>query len=370
MCRSLARCRGYRAWALSPNVVEDARELYAEAARRTIELLEYAEWSEPVAALLIHLDNDFQKLQGLLAEMLARRDQWLRHVAGTVDLASARAALESALRNVIRESVEEAGNRLPEELVAEIVSVVAAAGTNLLADNRPGAATVCAGMVQLPDSQNLDAWIGIVETLLKKDDDWRGTVTVANGFPKEGKSLKQRCINLVGLLRNNEPLRLALAELRRLPDARFAETQWQALAALLELLPVAVAQLKVRFQQSGEADFTEMAMAAQRALGEAEEPTDLALSLDYQIRHLLVDEFQDTSVSQFSLVEKLTAGWQPGDGRTIFVVGDPMQSIYRFREAEVGLFLKACRDGIGAGPRSNWSGFRRTSARTKGSSIG
>jgi len=333
-----------------PNVVEDARELYAEAARRTIELLEYAQWSEPVAALLIHLDNDFQKLQGMLAEMLARRDQWLRHVAGTVDLASARAALESALRNVIRESVEEAGNRLPEELVTEIVSVVAAAGTNLLADNRPGAATVCAGMVQLPDSQNLDAWIGIVETLLKKDDDWRGTVTVANGFPKEGKSLKQRCINLVDLLRGNEPLRLALAELRRLPDARFAETQWQALAALLELLPVAVAQLKVRFQQSGEADFTEMAMAAQRALGEAEEPTDLALSLDYQVQHLLVDEFQDTSVSQFSLLEKLTAGWQPGDGRTIFVVGDPMQSIYRFREAEVGLFLKACRDGIGAIP--------------------
>jgi ATP-dependent helicase/nuclease subunit A len=91
-------------------------------------------------------------------------------------------------------------------------------------------------------------------------------------------------------------------------------------------------------------------MAAQRALGEPEEPTDLALSLDYQIRHLLVDEFQDTSVSQFSLLEKLTAGWQRGDGRTIFVVGDPMQSIYRFREAEVGLFLKACGDGIGAIP--------------------
>ena len=334
-----------------PNVVEDARELYAEAARRMIELLESAEWSEPVAALLIHLDNDFQKLQGLLAEMLARRDQWLRHVAGTVDLAGARAALESALRNVIRESVEEARNRLPGELVAEIVSVVAAAGANLLADNRPGAAIACDGMIQLPDSQNLDAWLGIVETLLiKKDDAWRGAVTVATGFPPDAKALKQRWKDLVGGVRGNEPLRLALAELRRLPNARFAETQWQALAALLELLPVAVAQWKVRFQQSGEADFTELAMAAQRALGEPEEPTDLALSLDYQIRHLLVDEFQDTSVSQFSLLEKLTAGWQPGDGRTILVVGDPMQSIYRFREAEVGLFLKACRDGIGSIP--------------------
>jgi ATP-dependent exoDNAse (exonuclease V) beta subunit len=334
-----------------PDIVEDARDIYAEAARRTIELLETPEWSEPVAALLVHLDNDFQKLRDLLANMLARRDRWLRHVVRAVDAANARAALESALGNVIRESVEEARTLLPPDLVAEVVSVVTAAGSNLLANGRAGAATACAGMVRLPEWQDLDAWLGIVETLLiKTDGAWRSNVNAANGFPPEAKALKQRWKDLIGSLRGNESLRRALAELRRLPDTRFAETQWQALDALVQLLPMAVAQLKVQFQQRGEADFTEMAMAAQRALGEAEEPTDLALSLDYQIRHLLVDEFQDTSVSQYSLLEKLTAGWVCGDGRTIFAVGDPMQSIYRFREAEVGLFLKACSEGIGGIP--------------------
>ena len=39
--------------------------------------------------------------------------------------------------------------------------------------------------------------------------------------------------------------------------------------------------------------------------------------------------------------------WEPGDGRTLFVVGDPMQSIYQFRDAEVGLFLRARDRGIG-----------------------
>src|SRR5262249_25942130 len=62
---------------------------------------------------------------------------------------------------------------------------------------------------------------------------------------------------------------------------------------------------------------------------------------------ILVDEFQDTSFTQLRLLELLTSGWEPGDGRTLFVVGDPMQSIYRFREAEVGLFLRAWKAGVG-----------------------
>ena len=112
-------------------------------------------------------------------------------------------------------------------------------------------------------------------------------------------------------------------------------------------LPHAVAQLKLVFQSRNQVDFTEIAQGALRALGDLEAPTDLALALDYRIRHLLIDEFQDTSISQYELIEKLTAGWEPGDGRSMLAVGDPMQSIYRFREAEVGLFLRARAAGIG-----------------------
>ena len=88
--------------------------------------------------------------------------------------------------------------------------------------------------------------------------------------------------------------------------------------------------------------------AALEALGTPEEPTDLTLALDERIEHILVDEFQDTSAAQVALIERLTAGWQPGDGRTLFAVGDPMQSIYGFREANVSLFLEIRAVGLGA----------------------
>jgi ATP-dependent exoDNAse (exonuclease V) beta subunit len=145
-------------------------------------------------------------------------------------------------------------------------------------------------------------------------------------------------------------LRLApvLEEIRRLPPARYLEDQWTVLQDLVELLRLTVAELLLVFAERGQVDFAEVALRALAALQQEGTPSDLLLRLDTQINHILVDEFQDTSYLQTALLEQLTEGWQPGDGRTLFVVGDPMQSIYRFREAEVGLFLRAQRTGIGS----------------------
>jgi superfamily I DNA/RNA helicase len=162
--------------------------------------------------------------------------------------------------------------------------------------------------------------------MLRKDGSWRA------GAPAE--------------LRAIPGLEEMLGMLLIMPPESFSSTQWEALEAILQLLNPAVAQLRVLFAERGEVDFTEVAHGALAALGSPEEPTDLLLSMDARVRHLLVDEFQDTSNSQWELLERLTAGWQEGDGRTVFVVGDPMQSIYRFRDAQVGLFLRARREGL------------------------
>ncbi len=146
----------------------------------------------------------------------------------------------------------------------------------------------------------------------------------------------------------------ALDAVRSLPPSRCDDAAWSLIDALLDILPRAAAELTLGFRAAGAIDFTQGTVAALEALGDAESPSDLLLKLDLRILHLLVDEFQDTSYAQLELVRRLTAGWQPEDGRTLFAVGDPMQSIYRFRGAEVRLFVDAQAAGcIGDLPVEN-----------------
>ena len=133
----------------------------------------------------------------------------------------------------------------------------------------------------------------------------------------------------------------ALHAVRSLPPSRYGEDAWSFVAATLALLPALASELQLVFARTGETDFSEATLRALAALGNADAPEELLLAADLRIAHILVDEFQDTSWAQLELVGRLTSGWDDGDGRTLFAVGDPMQSIYRFREAEVRNFLDA-----------------------------
>jgi len=137
-----------------------------------------------------------------------------------------------------------------------------------------------------------------------------------------------------------------LSELYKLPSEHFSESTSRNINDIAQVLKLAVAQLKLIFKEEELQDFSEVAMQAIRALDSREVVSDIALLLDYQIKHLLIDEFQDTSYSQLNLIERLVEGWQEGDDKSIFLVGDPMQSIYRFRESQVGIFIQVMRNGI------------------------
>ena len=278
--------------------------------------------------------------------MLARRDHWLRRIN-----VPGREELEATLRNVRCEALARARGLLPASLRDELIELARYAAANLAAAGKSSPIAACAGLAELPgiEDSSVAVWQGIAELSLTREGEWRKEYIVNEGFPTgktqtekdASKQWKDRALALIAGLSANDTLRTTLHELRLLPPSAYSEGQWDVLGAIMRLLPRAVGQLKLVFQSRGQVDFTEIAQGALLALGDVDAPTDLALALDYRIRHLLIDEFQDTSISQYELVARLTAGWEPGDGRTVFAVGDPILSIYRFREAEVGLFLRA-----------------------------
>ena len=336
-----------------PESVEDAAALYLEAARATVELVEGDNAvAQDVERLLAHLDNDVKRIEELLADMLARRDHWLRHIS-----VPGREELEATLRNMRREALEGVHHLFPAASRNELIALARYASANLAADGRSSPIVACDGLAEVPgiEDSEVPVWQGIAELLLTKEGGWRKQHVVNEGFPsgktkaakEASKQWKTRALALITELSADDTLRTTLHDLRLLPPPAYSEDQWEVLGAIMRLLPRAAGQLKLVFQSRGQVDFAEVAQGALLALGDADAPTDLALALDYRIRHLLIDEFQDTSISQYELVARLTAGWEPGDGRTVFAVGDPMQSIYRFREAEVGLFLRARASGIG-----------------------
>jgi len=335
-------------------IVEDVSPLYRRAARDVVALLhEDTTWSGHVATLVAHVDGDVGRFERMLVEMLSRRDQWLRYLLpGRVAPAQRRAELEAELARAVSDELKELRAALPPHLADDLVAACAYAGETLRAGGASSPGVACAGLSGLPGTEpaDLPVWQGIAAMLLTREGTWRKTLTKRDGFPadKQPRPREMRALGLQVLekLATAFGLRERLYGAARLPAPAYTDGQWQVLDALLEVLPVATASLRTVFAARGEVDYSEITTAARQALGGDESPTDLALSLDYRIHHILVDEFQDTSHSHFALLQQLTAGWAPDDGRSLFLVGDPMQSIYRFREADVGLFLDVAEHGL------------------------
>ncbi len=336
-----------------PDTLEDPEQAYRLAVRELFKLLEQdSPFRDDLARLLRHMDNNLNAVENLLTSLLAKREQWLG-VLLQARHEDARRYLENVLQLVIREHLEllEAALLLHS---SEICSIADAAATNLQQEgDRKNRIHELLGIRGLPAAETgaMSEWLALADLLLTNSGTYRARLTKAEGFPagKENAELKNRFSDLIAAITDTSPeTEQFLHEVRALPAPHYAEHQWQLLDSLTSILPILAAQLTLVFKQLSATDYTAISQAALIALGDEDSPSDLALQLDYRIRHILVDEFQDTASPQLELLKKLTSGWQADDGRTLLIVGDGMQSCYGFRNANVGLFLDARQQGIGS----------------------
>jgi len=362
LCAAITRDMPYLSrFGAPPAIAADPEPLYRRAARETLAEVETgSKWSPAIEALIRHLDNQLERLENLLAGMLARRDQWLRHIAGSEDGANRRHILEDSLKAVISEGIADCRSRFPAAWLNDVLDLARYAAANLEQAGTHSPVRALKDIRELPGArpESLDLWQGLSELLLTRKGDFRRQADVRLGFPAPGSAGKNSALKtlyqekkqafkaVMEGLAADPALAERLDSLRLMPEPGYTDSQWEIMQALFDMLRLAAAHLELVFQSEGSVDFSEVALRAASALGSADAPTDLALAMDYRISHILIDEFQDTSITQMDLLERLTMGWEPNDGRTFFAVGDPMQSIYGFREAEVGLFLKAWREGL------------------------
>ena len=339
------------------SVIADAEmhNLYRQAAALTLDqLTESGPYRDVTEHVLRHVDTNTGLYLDYLARMLATRDQWLPFVgSGQLDDGDAsrlRRDFEDSLRRLVQSHFDELTAVVPQEARGELRDLAGYAGRRLRDEGQPGnpiCSALPGGTLPAARIDDADGWRGIAELLLTGQGGWRKQVNKNQGFPPADDGEKQRMRELLESFQDEESFRARLHEVRQLPPAGYSEEQWEVLVALFRLLPLTVVELKRLFAERGVCDHIEVALNAADALGTADEPGDVALLLDYQLRHLLVDEMQDTSSAQYRMLEALTGGWSRDDKRTLFCVGDPMQSIYRFRNAEVGQFLLAQDAGIG-----------------------
>ncbi len=346
-------------------VAEDPDSLYEEAARNTLlEINRDSRWREPLATILLHLDNDWAKVKNLIMIMLKLREHWLRLISASSRDEDLKELLEGHLRLEVTRRLKKTYDLFSEYLSSEqlntFVQCASYAAANIPSDKSDSKITRLEGLQDLPDPSlsHTDKWLGTRELFLTRQGEWRKRFDKNAGFPPAGgrkhrdieniaQLRKDQMQQLIASLSKHAGLKESLSELSTLPDTEYVDETWRILSALLQVLIMATGQLKLVMQGKSRVDYPEISMAALHALGQPDNPSELLLRLDYQIKHILFDEFQDTSISQHEMLSILVSGWEHGDGRTIFAVGDPMQSIYGFRDADVGVFLKTRQSGIG-----------------------
>ena len=291
---------------------------------------------------LVRLNNNWPRLAGELRDLLGRRES-LGDLLDAARSSREPRAYESLLRD-----------RLERLMGPDLRNLAAALAATPLGRQWPGfyealrdsGASLAASLPEHPPGaalEDLAAWQALARALLTQKGEPRKRPGVKEGFPPDFAQTPWP-----GIIKDlpAEFLRL-LGEIQQVPPALLTEDA-AALQDLVILLGEALDIYGEMCAQRRVLDFTALEEAALRLLKD-EDVTDLLLRLDYRLKHLLVDEFQDTSENQMTLLCRLISGWETGAGRTVTVVGDPKQSIYGWRQAKLRLFLESrqglpCRD--------------------------
>ncbi len=334
---------------------EIAEPLYSEAVRNVILRLGGPDHplDRALRTLLERRDASLSNCEQLLVEMLSTREQWGdliplgRRALDEEELdREVLPRLNLALEEVICSELTRLHTALPEPFLRQLTELAANLSDRPGYRDNPSPIAVCRNRYNTPEARtaDLELWRALLHLLVTPSEKkWRSGFNSNHvGFDLDRED-KTRLRQLVDEAQQTPDLLATIQRASSLPPAEYPDEQWRVVKALFVVLSAALTELQLVFARHKSCDFAEGALQARAALRDEAGPGDLRAALGFELQHLLVDEMQDTSSGQYDLLHLLTQDWA-GERRTVFLVGDPKQSIYIFRQARVERFLRTMRD--------------------------
>ncbi len=323
-------------------LVEKSGVLQGEAWQCLAAALGRAPESAPAQAFARVLSEiGLANARAALFAFVARRAEWWSFTAGATDPAAfALARLRAQLHS---DPEADPAGEFFASCRADLIEYAEALRSNTAADKLKGAAL-------LASLEN--GWYDAA-TFEEAGEIW----LKANGEPRAPRAPSAAQAKRLGPGGEARFLDLHTKLEARLLSAREALLAQRICALNADLLVAGVA-LIAEYQALKAAramlDFTDIEWLAARLLTDDDHAAYLHARLDSRYKHVLLDEFQDTNPLQWAALKGWLAGYGGDHERpTVLMVGDPKQSIYRFRRADARLF-----EAAGAWLTSDWQAAR------------
>ncbi|KZX84137.1 hypothetical protein A3715_17815 [Oleiphilus sp. HI0009] len=327
---------------LEAKVHEDPAFLYKKAITSLFDKMDKGiPESNSLRRVWYHFDGKENRIFEMLSAALSKRNQWLELLQNNENTKS---LLEKEILSHVQNKIEVTWKEMPGNWLSEVdnaISLIPYSNKN----KHALLANICS------DNEELKVR-SIANWLTTKD-----AKAIRSRYTKnEGVEVIDKCdkdaieelkVSLKKIKELSEPSILSKLKLiTMLPSHEYTEQEWSYLKDIIGILPALEKELLEIFRKENACDFIQISSMAIDAIYKDGEITELGLELDNSIEHILVDEFQDTSEQQLTLIKSLTRGWDQSEGKTLFVVGDPKQSIYGFRASKPELFLRVQESGI------------------------
>ena len=293
---------------------------------------------EAQAMLALFEEMGLSNTQKLLFAFVAKRSEWWAYTAGQKD------PLAYALENLRVELGADMSSAPYAELFAH---------DGFVGDVRAFAAQLTASAAQQDKAERLLAQLDDTQAIERRFSALWAEFFTQKDEPRQIKANKGQDAARFGAC--VEAVRGQLLDAcNKVQAQKIYLSNQHALCCSVALLDT-YQELKQRQQML---DFGDLEWRVCQLLNDSDHAEYLQYKLDSRYRHVLLDEFQDTNPLQWQILQAwFAASAAVQSTPTVFVVGDPKQSIYRFRRADARLFgvareflqrhYAACRAGGG-----------------------